>query len=327
MRALDTNNEEVGLGRASWFVALVLAAAACADLGGLATDGGGVAPSPAPKDAGDGGAREAASDGAAPVEAARCNPANPFDPPELMVVFDATTDHVKGAVLSPDEREVFYLRYVNAMSHWELRHARRATRDGEFGAVETIPMSPPPDGFLSLSANGLKLYFWTIDWNYRATRATTSDVFGTPSSFDVKSAPAPFVVAADDTAYFSVYQPVDGGGIAQDKVLRMGALRSSGFSSLSAPVPNLHVAGAYDSNAVLDVTERILYFATNRPGGKGLADVWVARRASKQLDFGAPLHVPELSTDLPDQVTWVSADDCVVFLDRASHVYRARRPK
>jgi hypothetical protein len=190
-----------------------------------------------------------------------------------------------------------------------------------------MPMSPPPDGYLSLSANGLKLYFWTIDWNYRATRASTSATFGTPSSFDVKSAPAPFVVAADDTAYFSVYQPVGGGGAPQDKVIKKGALRTSGFSSIASQVPNVHTAGSYDNDPVLDVSERVLYFASNRPGGKGLADVWVARRASKQLDFGAPLHVPELSTDLPDQVTWVSADECEVFLDRSSHIYRARRPK
>jgi hypothetical protein len=315
----------VGVRRASFVLAFVLAGAACADLGGLAGDAG-LGPL-SPQDAGrDRNVPVPGTDGSGPTATGRCNPANPFSPPELMVSFDATTDNVKGAVLSPDELEVFFLRYVNATSSWELRHARRAAREDEFGAIETMPMSPTPDGFLSLSANGLKLYYWTIDQNFRATRAGTSQAFGTPSSFDVRSGPAPFVVAADDTAYFSVYQAVDGGGFSQDKVIKQGTLRTSGFSSISSPVANIHVAGAYDGVPVLDVTERVLYFASNRPGGKGLADVWVARRASKQLDFGAPLHVPELSTDLPDQVTWVSEDECEVFLDRSSHIYRARRP-
>jgi hypothetical protein len=315
----------VGIRRASFVLAFVLAGAACADLGGLAGDSG-LGPI-APQDAGrDRNVPGPSADGSPPGVTGRCNPANPFSPPELMVSFDATTDNVKGAVLSPDELEVFYLRYVNATSNWELRHARRAAREDDFGAIETTPMSPTPDGFLSLSANGLKLYYWTIDQNFRATRAGSNQVFGTPSSFDVKSGPAPFVVAADDTAYFSVYQASDAGGVSQDKVIKQGTLRTSGFSSISSPVANIHVAGTYDSVPVLDVTERVLYFASNRPGGKGLADVWVARRASKQLDFGAPLHVPELSTDLPDQVTWVSEDECEVFLDRSSHIYRARRP-
>ena len=36
-----------------------------------------------------------------------------------------------------------------------------------------------------------------------------------------------------------------------------------------------------------------LYMASNRPGGKGSLDIWVARRASTDAPFGAPENLPE----------------------------------
>jgi WD40-like Beta Propeller Repeat len=36
-----------------------------------------------------------------------------------------------------------------------------------------------------------------------------------------------------------------------------------------------------------------LYMASNRPGGQGLLDIWVARRASKDAPFGAPENLGE----------------------------------
>ena len=92
------------------------------------------------------------------------------------------------------------------------------------------------------------------------------------------------------------------------------------------PLLNIHIPGVSDQRPVLNASETTMYFASNRPGGRGLDDVWVARRASKQDEFGPGTHVRELSTPDPDYVTWVSDDDCVIMLDRASHVYTAKRP-
>jgi hypothetical protein len=91
-------------------------------------------------------------------------------------------------------------------------------------------------------------------------------------------------------------------------------------------VPKIHAKGALDSQPVLNADETALYFSSNREGGKGLADIWVARRATKLDAFGLPVHVPELSTDTVDAVSWVSNDDCEILIERASHIYRAKRP-
>lgn len=273
-----------------------------------------------PKDSGrvdDGSAPP--TDGPAPVTA-RCDPAKPFGAPELVTAFDATTDYVKGAIRSPDELEVFYLRYQGS-GNWDLRHARRSTKTEAWGSLETIPQSPSPDGFLSLTAGGVKLYFWTIDSNYRTTRASTSSVFGAPVSYDVANGPGAFFVQADDKAYWAKLE--EGGA---ERTIRVSSVTTGGFSFTSSVVPGIHVTGAQDQYPVLNESETILYFSSDRPGGLGLADIWVSKRASKTDPWATPTHVAPISSDKPDQVTWVANDDCELYLDRASHVYLAKRP-
>ena len=252
----------------------------------------------------------------------RCDSRAPFAPPELVTAFDPTAEYVKDAVLSRDELEAFYLRYQGS-GNWDLRHARRASRDAGWGTPVTEAVTPSPDGTLSLTAGDLRLYFWTIDSNYRTTRATTNDPFATPAKFDVASGPQAFFVAADDTAYFAKYE----GDGSPEKFIKRASVNSSGFSFSSVTVANIHLGGSNDSHPVLNASETVMYLASNRPGGKGLDDVWVTGRASKQAEFAAPVHVPELSTDEPDAVTWIAEDGCEAFLYRASHVYLARRPR
>ncbi len=294
---------------------------ACSDLGGLSDE-------PAALDAGtskDSGKTDTPgeSDGGPTPEGPRCDRTKPFEAPALVTEFDPTSNYVKGAIASPDELEVFYLRYTTS-GNWDLRHARRATKSDPWGPVENLPLTPTPDAYLSLTAGGLKLYFWTLESPYRATRLGTNDMFGIPTKFDVASGPGMFVVNADDFAYFAKYENMDGGGT--ERFIRRGALSTSGFSSTSVIVPNIHRAGSNDDRPILNTSETVMYFASNRPGGKGLADIWVSRRSSKSEELGAPVHVPELSTEKVDGVTWVSDDECEVFLDRANHIYHARRP-
>lgn len=251
----------------------------------------------------------------------RCDPLKPFGAPELVSEFDPQATTSKSAVLSPDELEAFYLRYNGTPSgSWDLRHARRATRDAAWNPVVTDPLAPGAQGFLSLTAAAKKLYFWTIGQNYRTVRASTSDPFGPPTTYSSPEAPYTFIVQSDDTAYFG--KLAEGG---TERFIHRASFDNFGFNT-SKPVPNVHVTGATDSRPVLNATETAMYFGSNRPGGRGLDDVWVARRATKQEEFGPAVHVRELSTDDPDYVTWVSDDDCIVMLDRASHIYEAKRP-
>lgn len=312
----------MGRARFSLFF-LVAGAAACADTSNLSGGATLLTEDAAPPKGKDSGSTPIDPDGGGPVTpSGRCDPLKPFGSPSLVTELDPEASTTKSAVLSPDELEVFYLRYTGSAAAWDLRHVRRASKDAAWGDPSTEAIPPGAQGFLALTAAGKKLYFWTIGQNYRAGRANTANVFGTPKSYVSPDAAWTFVVEADDTAYFAKY--AEGGA---ERHIYRAPIDLNGYAfSQAAQVPNIHVAGASDSRAVLNASETILYFGSNRPGGRGLDDVWVARRATKQEEFGPGTHVRELSTPDPDYVTWASDDDCVVMLDRASHVYTARRP-
>jgi hypothetical protein len=297
-------------------------ASACEDTSNLSGGGTLEARDAAPPNGKDSG-KPIDPDGGGPITpSGRCDPLKAFGAPTLVTELDPESSTTKSAVLSPDELEVFYLRYTSSGGVWDLRHARRSSKDDPWGTPTTDAITPSPQGFLALTAAGKKLYYWTIGQNYRAGRASTTGTFGAPATYVAPDDAWTFVVDSDDTAYFA--KLAEGGG---ERFIYRAPIDSSGYTfSQAKQLENIHVAGASDMRAVLNASETALYFGSNRPGGRGLDDVWVARRSNKQEEFGPGTHVRELSTPDPDYVTWVSDDDCVVMLDRASHVYVAKRP-
>ena len=78
---------------------------------------------------------------------------------------------------------------------------------------------------------------------------------------------------------------------------RFTTYAASGYTfSQAKQVDNIHIPGVSDQRPVLNASETIMYFGSNRSGGRGLDDVWTARRTSKQDEFGPGTHVRELST-------------------------------
>lgn len=300
--------------------AVLVTAAACTDLSGLSggtepflIDADLPGPDPEPEPGPQPGGGDASTE-------PRCDPSKPFGAPEPMTAFERDYSSVKGAFATPDELEVFYLGFVPGGGEWELRHARREARDAPWGESEVVPLDPTPDGFLSINGSGLKLYFWEFDTHYSATRGALGEPFTGQKPFGEPRANWTFVGAAEEEAYFAVYE----GGSGNNKVIKRAPVLGDELGDAST-VPNIHVAPSNDDRPVLNLSETALYFASNRDGGVGLADVWVARRASREEPFGEPVHVPELSSDRPDHVSWVSDDDCEIFLDRASKILFARR--
>lgn len=269
----------------------------------------------------------AADDGGAPGAAGpRCNPRSPFGEPELLAELDGA-DQTRDAVLSADEREVFFLKFDGGKDY-ELRHGRRADRDAPFATADitTVPLAPPPSGPLSLAAGGLKLYYRVVASsdggsavNYVATRASTAAAFGSPRLYSNKNEPL-FIVATDDFAYWS---EVVGGA---EMELWWG-VRDVTSPSQEKRLANVHAAGASDQFPTLDESQMRLYFISTRSGGLGLGDVYTASRPNRATSFGAPTHVRELSTTQVDRVTWVASDDCVVLITRQGHIWRAHRPR
>jgi len=69
-----------------------------------------------------------------------------------------------------------------------------------------------------------------------------------------------------------------------------------------------------DKNAVLTSDDLAMYFASDRPGGDGGYDVYIATRASTSDDFGTPTPVTELNTSGDELPVWISSNGCLIVL-------------
>ena len=78
------------------------------------------------------------------------------------------------------------------------------------------------------------------------------------------------------------------------------------------PVVN---SSANDNNATLTADELTLYFTSDRPGGFGLADIWVTRRASRFSPWEPPVNLgPPINTAFIDGASALSPDGHLLFI-------------
>jgi hypothetical protein len=76
-----------------------------------------------------------------------------------------------------------------------------------------------------------------------------------------------------------------------------------------------------------------MLFASDRDGGAGKMDLWIARRASTAAPFAPPTPLTELNSPNVDQAGWLSADGCRIWFssgrataDLRQQIFFAQRP-
>ena len=84
-------------------------------------------------------------------------------------------------------------------------------------------------------------------------------------------------------------------------------LRSDGFSSI-APLNGVN-STANEGRAVLSQDELTIYFASERPGGVGGIDLWVATRSSRDGSFSQITNLSGLNGPGLDSDPFLSADE------------------
>lgn len=94
--------------------------------------------------------------------------------------------------------------------------------------------------------------------------------------------------------------------IGAGAVVAVGAVVAQPFGAWSTPVsaefgsdPALNTA-SNDGCPILSPDGLSLYMATNRPGGAGGQDIWVARRATTNSGWGAPVNLTEVNSNVDD---------------------------
>lgn len=113
---------------------------------------------------------------------------------------------------------------------------------------------------------------------------------------------------------------------------RLNSFANSGWSTPLniGPVVNSRFG---DNNATLAPDGLALYFASDRPGGLGLADLWVARRASLDSSWEPPVNLgAPVNTPFGDGAPALSIDGHLLFLhsnrpggQRGNDIWVARR--
>jgi hypothetical protein len=256
----------------------------------------------------------------------RCDPTKPFGPPT--VLSPDAQNQTKRALMTPDELELYYLLTTN--QPFELRHALRDSRTADWKDPSSESLSPPATDLAAIVLQGKKLYYWDVDTTasplvaqaIAATRPALKSAFSPGAVFPMDNTSPEYTVAEnDDVAYYGKY--IIDAGSSEELMYRASVNNNRSFDE--EPVPNVHQTGAIDSSPAVNAANTVIYFSSSAKGSGGDAYIWRASRSSSAADWSASSLVTELQAAGLSEPSWVSADDCVLLFDRASHIFLAQR--
>ena len=291
----------------------------------------------------DAGATDATSDttgtdgggGDATADAPKiCDPDSAWGAPvEVTELTDGVLD-TEGARLSSDQLTVFMSR-TNG-TDGTIMIAKRATTAAPFGTVSGLKgIGTGADHYPTLSPDETSLVFS----RQRAITPFDDDLvistkvagaFGTPAGLSglakVKFNERQPSYASDEAIWLTTFVSFDGGP-AVSRVNRSPKVTVSSYGLLES-IDLQTLPTKSDSHPVLSSDGLRLYFASDR-GATTDTNVWVAKRANTSAVFGPPTAVAELNAAIKnDAPTWLSADNCTIYLERKEatlRIFRATR--
>ena len=183
-----------------------------------------------------------------------------------------------------------------------------------------------------ISPDGLSLYFCSLrpggygDFDLWVTsRLTTEDDWGPPVNLGptVNSSSADFTpeLSVDGlTLYFVSDRP--GGHGSYDLWATRRATRQDDWGTPVNLGPTVNKAGM-DGCMTISDNGLELYFWSDRPGGSGSSDIWVAERATVKEAWGAPVNLgPTVNSSAIELCSDLSPDGlCLVFVSTRSGGY------
>ena len=269
-----------------------------------------------------------------------CDPTAKFGSPMPVDGLAATGVDELSARLSPDELTVYFTRTVVG-GDFNLYAARRAVITDKFGTLAPITLaeSPSNDMHPTVSSDGLALWFESIRLAntgariYISTRGSVlgefggADLAGVVNETDpTQNDGQPFVTADGKELWLSSSRGSTSGDSNLWRSVRVG-----GAFTDPVPVPELSSAST-DWLPMLSADRLTVYFASDRPGTgtKGGFDIWTAHRTAVDDGFQAPVVAEELNTSADDYPSWLSADNCRMYLTSRTSgtddIYLATRP-
>jgi Tol biopolymer transport system component len=259
----------------------------------------------------------------------RCDPTKPFGAPVPVegVNTAGTTAGESAASLTSDELNIYFAsnRLGPGSANFDLYSGSRTAIDQPFTNVQKLTLSVDGDERSTwISNDQMTIYFHSSaggDYElYTATRSSTSVPFGTavPLGVNMTGIEVNPRVSADGQTLFFERQTTN------SQTLHQSTRGGNGFST-DSPIAALNP----DAGGPVPSADGLsLYFDSSRGGDR---DIWVAKRTSTSAAFTQISQVTELARNGFDIATWVSADDCHLYMtttiDGGFSIYMAARPQ
>ena len=254
-----------------------------------------------------------ATDAAGGEAAPRCDPAQPFGAPRLVLGINTDADDAT-ARLNAAETEITFARRTGAV--WDLWRATRAADDGPFETPVLITSvnSVSSDLWPSVSPDGLTLLFDADRTTpgtfhiWRSTRASTDVPFGPPQPRpELMDRDVHPLLANAEALYFTSTVRAGLGGA---ELFRAPIDPSGMIGAPVALVGGVNTAMDEESPAVT-ADERVIYF---RRSDATLSDIYTASRSTATDGFGTSAPVPGLDVaGVGETPNWVSPDGCRLY--------------
>jgi Tol biopolymer transport system component len=259
-----------------------------------------------------------------------------FQAPEILTGLGLDTLDFYGPSLSADGKTLYFCA-SDASSDDNIYVATRTNRGTSFSAATALDSinTTSDDGSPAISNDGLTLYFYSTRSGghngggddrdiWSASRSTIQGSFGAARRL------AAINGTSDDNLQW----------LSSDELTIIFSSTRSGASDLytakrsrksddfSAPVELGGVNGttSREDRAALSNDGLTLYFTSDRTGGLGDKDIWVATRSSAQGDFSNFTDLRVLNTTARDIDVALSADETeLVFASKRSGQFRLYR--
>jgi Tol biopolymer transport system component len=211
----------------------------------------------------------------------------------------------------------------------DIYQATRTTTTQSFGAVtnQMALNTAGDDATPWLSPDGLAIYYTTAGSvgekdMFFATRATRTSAWSAPQEITVLSSMGDEAGPALTPDQLAIFFASDRTG--NDNIFV--ATRASITSAWSQPQQIVELSTSMsDGEPWIDASQTAIYFASDRPGGAGGFDLYVARRTTSTVPFDAPERITELSTAADETDPWLAADQRAIYFARANVVMSATR--
>jgi hypothetical protein len=238
------------------------------------------------------------------VDAGPCDLAADFGAPRKIIAASSLGLDLE-PTLTENELTLYFARDGNVYS------LSRLSRDADFEGPPKEVAEVDTDGTLywqsaAITRDGQTLLLGTKQL-YLSTMS--GGKFGTPVKVNANgsdvSGEHPYVTFDQGAAYFNSAPG------APQTIKRATIITGTAWSN----VTTFTELGTYNRFPVVSADELTIYFASTAAGGLGGDDIWVAKRAGNEDDWGAPMPLPgPINRDGNEAPSWLSSDGCRLYL-------------